>query len=108
MGVYMKRLAVLGSTGSIGCSATISRVLTPMEPVEPRMARGFMQTPIRHNRMSRGRRTTGDCLAQLGHPDELAYLVVAQVVQALERQVLLLDLLEDFLVNLPELAKRRH
>ena len=35
-----------------GCSVTISRVLTPIEPVEPRMASRFMQKPTRRNNRS--------------------------------------------------------
>ena len=44
----------------------------------------------------------GDC----GGP--LTNLIVVEVVEALEGEVLLLDLLDDLFRKLPELAQRRH
>ena len=49
-----------------------------------------------------------DGLAHLGHANQLPDLAVAQVVEPLPREVLLLDPPDDILWQLLELAKRSH
>ena len=49
-----------------------------------------------------------DGLAHLGHADQLTDLVVVQVVQALEGEVLLLDLAHHFFRDAAELPQGRH
>ena len=46
--------------------------------------------------------------AYLGHANQLADLVVVEVVESLPRERFLLDLLDDFLRDLAELSQWRH
>ena len=54
------------------------------------------------------RHELGDVLASLGRANQLANLVRLEVVEALPREVLLLDLLHHFLGNLAELTQWTH
>jgi len=49
-----------------------------------------------------------DCLATLWHPDQLTNLVRIQVIEPLPRKILLLNLADDFLGDLLELAQWTH
>ena len=54
------------------------------------------------------RHELGDVLASLGRANQLADLVRLEVVKALPREVLFLDLLHHFLGNLSELTQWTH